>query len=136
MLNWLLGLAPPRSEAGKLVFETVLGVRKSMGHSPKKHLPNELSQNPEFIGLILALMDAVSGKTGERKFLRTNSIELLEMLFGRDANGNRTHGAICAVQIMTSGDSRVVDATYEVGEILEDSRDVENDVYQLLAQFF
>ena len=139
MFSWFSGLKRPSTEAGKLCFDLVNQIRARQGHNIKQVLPESLGGNPEFIGILLGIMDVLSTKTNESNFLKSNTTELFQSLFGLEPNSDDwSKGMINALELMESGsDNAALLASLERTEnVLLESDDMEQELHQMLKRFF
>ncbi len=139
MFSWLTAPKPPSTKAGRLCFDLINQIRARRGHSIKNPLPASLGQNPEFVGILLGIMDLVSTKTGESNFLKSNTEELFERLWGLEPNSDYySEGMKCAINLMrTVADNDALLATLErTQETMLDSPNMEQELLRMIERFF
>ena len=139
MFSWFSGLKRPSTEAANLCFDLVNQIRARQGHNIKQTLPEALGSNPEFIGILLGIMDVLSTRTNESNYLKSNTTELFQSLFGLEPNSdNYSRGMISAVELMQSGaDNAALLASLERTEnVLLESDNMEQELHQMLRKFF
>lgn len=139
MFSRLFGPKPPRSEAGRMCFDVVNQIRAKLGHSNRTPLPAALGENPEFVGILLGMMDIISIHSHESSLLQSNLQELFETLWGLESNSDSySQGMKSALHIMRS----VADNPVTFSTIMRTQKAMENpitmnqELYDMIARFF
>lgn len=139
MFSWLSAPEPPLTKAGRLCFDLINQIRARRGHKIKHPLPTELGENPEFVGILLGIMDLVSARTGESNFLVSNTEDLFLKLWGTEPGSTRhSQGMRNAIALMrNAADNDVLLSSLERAQVtMLESPNMEQDMLRMIERFF
>lgn len=139
MFSWLTAPKPPVTKAGRLCFDLINQIRSRRGHNTRHPLPAVLGENPEFVGILLGIMDLVSTRTGESNFLVSNTEDLFHKLWGNEPNSDYyslgMRSAIHLMRTVADNDALIV-SIQQAQETMLDSPNMEQDMLRMIERFF